>query len=260
MITVEGLVFSRQERRVVDDVTFTVSDGRVLGIVGPNGSGKTTLLRLISGALRPESGRVLLDGQPLAALGQRQAARRLAIVSQQESPDAALTVADTVMLGRIPHRAMLASPSTVDYDICANALNQVGIADLAQRPASQISGGEAQRAVIARALAQQADHILLDEPTNHLDLHHQHEVLGLMRTTGATCIVVLHDLNLASRYCDSILLLDQGRQMAVGDPGEVLVPEHIESVYQVPAEVMTLPSGTVHLILGEDPLPEPATT
>ncbi|MFV0450675.1 MAG: ABC transporter ATP-binding protein [Propioniciclava sp.] len=260
MITCEGLAFSWSGRRVVDELSFTVPDGRVLGIVGPNGSGKTTALRLISGALRPEAGRVLLDGQPLDHLSQRMLARRVAVVAQHEMSDAALTVTDTVMLGRIPHRAMLASPTSRDYEVCAHALQQVGIAALAQRSAARISGGEAQRAVIARALAQQADHILLDEPTNHLDLHHQHEVLHLIRDTGATCVVVLHDLNLAARYCDEVLLLDQGRLVASGPPSEVLSTANIEQIYRIPAEVITLASGTIHLILGEDTAAEPATT
>ncbi|WP_051208148.1 ABC transporter ATP-binding protein [Propionicicella superfundia] len=251
MITARGLVFTRRGRPVVDRVDLQVPTGRTLGVVGPNGSGKTTLLRLLYGSLTPIEGTVEIDGRPLARLGRREVSRRLAVVPQSEHAEIALSVADTVLLGRLPHRSWLSAPGADDYEVCAQALNRLGIGDLAERPMSQISGGEAQRALLARAFAQSADHLLLDEPTNHLDVRLQHEVLGTVREMGATVIVVLHDLNLAARYCDQVLLLDGGRTVACGPPPDVLTAHNLEPVYHVPVCVLPLPDGRVHLMLAE---------
>lgn len=254
MIDVEGLVFTRQGRLVVDAVSFQVPDGTVCGVVGPNGSGKTTLVRLLYGSLRPDAGRISVDGRPLDTLSRRHIAQQIAVVSQTEHAESALTITDSVMLGRLPHRPMLAAATAEDYRACAEALNRVGIADLATRRAGQVSGGEAQRALIARAVAQHTPHIILDEPTNHLDVRHQHEVLRTVRELGATVVLVLHDLNLAAAYCDRVLLLDRGRAVASGPPGEVLTAANLEGVYQVSVDVFTLASGRPHLVMGERPL------
>lgn len=255
MIQVEGLAFSRQGKRIIEPLSFTISDGSVWGVVGPNGSGKTTLLRLLYGALCPEAGVVRINGRPLGSLARRVIARQVAVVTQNENPESALSIADSVMLGRIPHRRALQAPSVRDYQACADALERVGVAELADRPASQVSGGEAQRALIARAVAQEAEHILLDEPTNHLDIRHQHEVLTTVRELGATVVIVLHDLNLAATYCDTVLLLDGGRSVACGTPTEVLTAAHLEPVYRVSVDVLIRANGRPHLVLGERPLP-----
>ncbi len=218
---------------VIDGVSVTALPGRVLGLIGPNGSGKTTLLRLLYGALRSPSGRITVDGRPLPSLTPRETALRLAVVVQETGGETALTVAEMVLLGRGPHLGTFQRTGRADHEIAARSLARVGATHLGPRPFGDLSGGERQRVLIARALAQQATHLLLDEPTNHLDIRYQHEVLGLVRGLGTCSVVVLHDLNLAARYCDDLVLLGEGGVVAAGSVGEVLDPAILEPVYGI---------------------------
>ncbi len=247
MIDARGLRFARGDRVVVDAVDLVAEPGRVVGIVGPNGSGKTTLLRLLYAALAPLEGEVLIDRDELARLGRREVARRIAVVTQEPDPELPISVAESVLLGRLPHRSALARPSRQDRAVVTACLQRVGAEQLAQRAVTSLSGGERQRVLIARALAQDAAQLLLDEPTNHLDIRYQHETLRLVRELGRTTVVVLHDLNLAAAYCDTLVLLDQGRVVASGGVGEVLVPEVIEPVYGIRVERIDR-NDRVHLI------------
>ncbi|WP_369053924.1 ABC transporter ATP-binding protein [Kineococcus terrestris] len=243
MIRAEGVGFSYSGTAVLDGVDVTAVDGRVLGLVGPNGSGKTTLLRTLHGALAPERGRVLLDGADVTRLRTRDVARRVAVVVQEHGGDLPLLVSDVVLMGRAPHRSAFSRTSPADHRTAADALARVGALHLAGRRLSGLSGGEKQRVLVARALVQEAAHLLLDEPTNHLDVRYQHEVLDLVRSLvhgsrggagGArSAVVVLHDLNLALRYCDDVAVLHRGRLVAAGAPADVLVPEVLEPVYEV---------------------------
>lgn len=232
----------------VDGVSLTVPDEGVLGLVGPNGSGKTTLLRALYGAATPTSGRILLDGQAMKDLHRRDIATEISVVTQEHADGGApVSVAELVMLGRLPHQGFTAQATSTDRRIVVDALESVGLTDLASRDVAVLSGGERQRALIARALAQQTRHVLLDEPTNHLDIRFQHEVLRLVRELPGAA-VVLHDLNLAARYCDRIMVLDHGRTVASGTPEEVLTPEILEPVYGVRVRRVEL-DGELHLLL-----------
>ncbi|WP_433533148.1 ABC transporter ATP-binding protein [Micromonospora sp. CA-263727] len=226
---------------------MTARPGRVLGLIGPNGSGKTTLLRLLYGALRSGTGGVLVDGDELSALPSREAARRLAVVVQETGGETALTVAELVLLGRGPHLSTFQRTGRIDHEIAARCLARVGAAHLGPRAFAQLSGGERQRVLIARALAQQATHLLLDEPTNHLDIRYQHEVLRLVRDLDTCAVVVLHDLNLAARYCDDLVLLGRGGVAAAGTTDEVLVPSVLEPVYGIGIQRLDL-DGAIHLL------------
>ncbi|MEV4714577.1 ABC transporter ATP-binding protein [Micromonospora sp. NPDC049374] len=232
---------------VIDGVSVTARPGRVLGLIGPNGSGKTTLLRLLYGALRSGTGRVVVDGDDLAALPSREAARRLAVVVQETGGETALTVAELVLLGRGPHLNTFQRTGPADHRIAAECLTRVGAAHLGSRAFARLSGGERQRVLIARALAQQATHLLLDEPTNHLDIRYQHEILRLVRDLGTCAVVVLHDLNLAARYCDDLVLLGQGGVAAAGTTEEVLDPAVLEPVYGIGIQRLDL-DGAIHLL------------
>jgi len=232
---------------VIDGVSVAALPGRVLGLIGPNGSGKTTLLRLLHGALRSPTGQVTVDGERLPSLSPRATALRMAVVVQETGGETALTVAEMVLLGRGPHLSTFQRAGRDDHEIAARSLARVGATHLGPRPFSGLSGGERQRVLIARALAQQATHLLLDEPTNHLDIRYQHEVLGLVRGLGTCAVVVLHDLNLAARYCDDLVLLGRGGVVAAGPVDEVLDPAVLEPVYGIGIERLDL-DGHRHLL------------
>lgn len=232
MIEGTGLSFSYGRRPAVDGIDVVSVPERLMGLIGPNGSGKSTLLRLLHGRLRPASGRVTVDGRDLAGMNARDIARSIAVVVQEHEPAVELSAAEMVMLGRLP-RGGLGGPAAADHAAAESALEQVGLLAQAERPLSAMSGGEQQRVMIARAMAQETEHLLLDEPTNHLDIRYQHEVLSTVRQLRRTSIVVLHDLNLAAQYCDELVLLDHGRIAARGTPDEVLRAEVLEPVYRI---------------------------
>ncbi|MGQ0680005.1 MAG: ABC transporter ATP-binding protein [Actinomycetota bacterium] len=247
MITAKDISFGYNGSLVLDGISVNGVQGKVVGLIGPNGSGKTTLLRVLYGALGARAGLVSLDDDPIGSLSQQQIARRVSVVVQEGAADFPITAAEMVLLGRTPHLSMMQRHRPEDYRIAAAALTKVGMRPLAHRIYAGLSGGEKQRVLIARALAQQADHLLLDEPTNHLDIRYQHEVLELVRTLEVTTVVVLHDLNLAARYCDELILLDRGRIHCSGPPGHVLTPKVIEPVYEIGVQCLKTGDG-VHLV------------
>jgi iron complex transport system ATP-binding protein len=249
VIAARDISFGYDGTLVLADVELSAGSGDVVGLIGPNGSGKTTLLRILYGALRPRAGLVSLDDVPVGSLGAQELARRVGVVAQEAPPELPITVAELVLLGRSPHRSAFERYTLHDRRLAAAALRRVRMRQLADRSFGALSGGEKQRVLIARTLAQEADHLLLDEPTNHLDIRHQHEVLGLVRTLDVTTVVVLHDLNLAARYCDRLILLDRGDVARIGTPSQVLTPEVLEPVYEVAVQRLFL-DNTVHLIFG----------
>ncbi|MEV6520337.1 ABC transporter ATP-binding protein [Longispora sp. NPDC051575] len=232
-ITAAGLSWAVKGHRLLDTIDMTAGDRKIVGLLGPNGSGKSTLLRLLAGLRRPETGTVRYDDTSLRDLGRRALARRLAVVEQDVSTHNHVSVRQVVELGRTPFRGRFDIPTTRDRQIVDAALERADITGQQHRSWHTLSGGEKQRAQLARALAQEPREILLDEPTNHLDIRHQLELLHLLRTLDVTCVVALHDLNLAARYCDHVVLLDHGQVVAAGRPGDVLTPDRIASVYGV---------------------------
>ncbi len=222
---------------LLDAVDLAAPAGRVTALVGPNGSGKSTLLGCLAGSGAAEAGTVLLDGRALATVPRAERARTVAVMEQSADTDTDLTVADVVALGRLPHRGRLSAPGARDGAVCAAALATVGLGDAGRRRWRTLSGGERQRAHVARVLAQEPAVLLLDEPTNHLDVQHQHELLALLGRTGLTVVVVLHDLALAARYCDALVVLHEGRVHGAGTPAEVLTPALLRRVFGVTAEV-----------------------
>ncbi|GAA0950971.1 ABC transporter ATP-binding protein [Nonomuraea longicatena] len=224
-------------RALVADVDLTVSPGEVVALVGPNGAGKSTLLRTFYRARRPTSGRVTLDGEDIWGMNGRRLARGLAAVLQDAPGEFELTVYDVVAMGRTPYKRPFEGDGEQDRGIVHRALAELDVAGLARAPFDRLSGGERQRVLIARALAQEAGTMVLDEPTNHLDLRHQLDVLRLLRRIGVTALVALHDLNLASAFCDRVCVMDGGRVVADGAPSEVLTADLLAEVYRVRAVV-----------------------
>jgi len=223
-------------RCVVENVAADL-DGGVIGLIGPNGAGKSTLVRAIAG-LVPAEGGISIDGVLVASMPPRDRARRIAYLPQGQIVHWPLTVERLVALGRLPHLAPFARPDGMDAKAIERALERTELVSLRDRPIDELSGGERARVLLARALAVEAALLLADEPLAALDPAHQIEVMALLRaeaTRGATVIAVLHDLTLAARWCDRLLLIDQGRLIADGKPGEVLSADRIGSVYHVSA-------------------------
>ncbi|WP_030984146.1 ABC transporter ATP-binding protein [Streptomyces sp. NRRL WC-3744] len=232
--------------RLVDRVRLAADSGTFVGLVGPNGSGKSTLLRTVYRALRPAAGAVRLDGDDVHAMDPRAAARALAALPQESSAEFDFTVAEVVAMGRLPHRGRTAAS---DREICARAMDRTGVAHLADRGFPGLSGGEKQRVLIARALAQQPRVLILDEPTNHLDIAHQLDVLALVRDSGLTVLAALHDLNLAAAHCDVLYVIDKGRIVAAGPPHDVLRPALLAEVFGIRAHPVRHPgTGAVQLL------------
>lgn len=248
VLEARGLRHAFGAAEVLRGVDLSVADGEVLGLVGPNGSGKTTALRILHRALVPDAGQVRLAGRDLGEYSGRERARQIAVMAQELSGEVPLSVADVVLLGRIPHRGAFGSTSGEDLQIAAEALAGAGASHLARREFGLLSGGEKQRVLIARALAQQPRLLLMDEPTNHLDIGSQHHVLQIVRERGLATIVVLHDLNLAARYCDRVIVLDNGQVHAAGPPSRALSPELVSTLYGVSAERATADDGTAQLL------------
>ncbi|MFD7135076.1 ABC transporter ATP-binding protein [Streptomyces sp. NPDC059894] len=242
-------------RIILDGLTLALRPGETVGLIGPNGSGKSTLLRLLAGVLAPTAGVVTLDGRPLAQVGRRATARRIATVEQHAHTQTELTVRDVVALGRIPHRRAWTAVTAADARAVTEALERTGLAGRAAQSWHTLSGGERQRAQIARALAQEPRELLLDEPTNHLDIQHQLDLLDLVAGLPVTTVIALHDLNLAALYADRLLVLREGRAVAEGTPGDVLTEELIEEVYGVRAEVTTAHGRPVIRFLRRGPRP-----
>ncbi|WP_116115848.1 ABC transporter ATP-binding protein [Austwickia chelonae] len=236
MIAANDVSVGYDDTLVLKNVGLRAGPGEVVGLIGPNGSGKSTFLRTLYAALRPRAGLITIDEQPITALRSHDLARRVAVVAQETPSDLPITVADMVLLGRAPHRQALAAFTREDHQAVAAALTRVGVRALADRRFATLSGGEKQRVLVARSLAQQADHLLLDEPTNHLDIRYQHELLRMVGQLEVTTVVVLHDLNLAARYCTKLVLLERGQVAAAGTPEEVLTPETLRRVYGIQVE------------------------
>lgn len=239
MLDISGLQYRYGGKCVLDGVDLQVRPGEVVSLVGPNGAGKSTLLKCLNRILRPHAGSVTLDGQPLNAMSRRQLAQRVAYVPQQTAAAMALNVADMVALGRAPYRG--SAGAAHDFGIVADALERLDLQALALRSYDQLSGGERQRVLLARALAQQAQFLLLDEPTSDLDLRHQVQAMSIARALaqqqGAGILIAIHDLGLASRFSDRLVMLHQGRNVAQGPWQEVLTPANIATVYGIGAVV-----------------------
>ncbi len=231
----------------LEATSFQAKPGEVVAILGPNASGKSTLLKLISGALAPLSGRILLNGFVTHSLTPRTRAQRIAVVQQESLLLFPSRVWEFVLQGRHAHGRSLRFESDDDVIIAKNALAQVGAADLSERSMDQISGGEKQRVILARALAQQPLLLLLDEPTLHLDIAAQVDLLHTLRRLAAenryTVVVVTHELNLAAEYADQVVLMQRGRCLRVGPPSSIYQRELLEQVFQTPLTVELGPSG-----------------
>ncbi len=252
-INFDGACFGYGRRIVLHDLTFSVRGGEILGVVGPNGVGKSTLIRGASGVLTPYSGRVFVGGQDLERLPPRKRAQIVAVVPQAVQLPEAFLARDVVLMGRTAHQGWLDQESESDRVIAQTAMQATGTHGFAERQVGELSGGEQQRVLIARALAQEPGVLLLDEPTAHLDLKHQDDVLRLIRTlveeNNLAVILTLHDLNLVARFTDRVALLSDGKIRAIGSAREVLTPEELAAAYGIAIHVTDHPIHGTPLVL-----------
>jgi iron complex transport system ATP-binding protein len=245
-LEVVGVAARLGQHAVLEGVDLAVAAGEVVGVLGRNGAGKTTLLRVACGALTPDAGQVLLEGRALASIERRERARSVALVSQDTQVPFSFSVAELVLMGRTPHLGWLGFEGAHDLEVALAALDRMGIAALADRSVLTLSGGERQLAMVARALAQQPRLLLLDEPTAFLDLRHRLEVLTVVRelaAAGGSALVVSHDLGVAARFCDRLVLLGGGRILASGPPRDVLTPETLRAAFGIEADVSLAADG-----------------
>ncbi|WP_440410110.1 ABC transporter ATP-binding protein [Neorhizobium petrolearium] len=240
-IRTQDLVWKIGKKTILDRVSFEARPGRMLGLLGPNGSGKTSLLRLLAGLKRPHSGEITLDGKDIGSIGRRKIAQRVAFVEQHATTNANLRVVDVVKLGRSPHRSMFSGWTLADDRAVEQALECAGMIDKRNAPWQSLSGGEKQRAHIARALAQSPKELILDEPTNHLDIQHQISLMRLVADLPITSIIALHDLNHAAMFCDELIVMQRGRIVASGTPDKVMTETVLRDVFAVDARVETSP-------------------
>jgi iron complex transport system ATP-binding protein len=258
-LAARGVRFSYEAGRpILCGVDLDVRPGELLALFGPNGAGKSTLLRILSGRLAPDEGRVEVDGRPAASYGRRGLARLVATVPQETAVHLPYTVGEIALMGRAPYVGRLALEGRADVAAARAALEAVGLWALRDRPAGEVSGGERQRAVIARALAQEAPFLVLDEPTAFLDVRHQVAVYRLLRELahrdGRAILAASHDVNLAAQYADRAALLGRdGRLAAVGAPGEVLRPDLLREVFEAEVEVARhARTGRPYIVFGGD--------
>ncbi|MGB9868074.1 MAG: ABC transporter ATP-binding protein [Bacillota bacterium] len=230
-----GVCFSYASRKALDHVVLELPAGSFAALVGPNGSGKSTLLKCMCKLLSPSGGAVLVDGIPLSQMSVREVARRVGVVPQEPPQKFDFTVEELVMMGRNPHLGLFAREGPRDYDAVREAMAETGVLHLAGRLMGELSGGELQRVLIARALAQRPCALLLDEPTAHLDLKYQHEIMALLkqinREKGITVLAAIHDLNLAAQHFDEFILMSEGKVYAAGSRKEVITHENLAAVY-----------------------------
>ncbi len=253
MLKIERLVVAYNSRRVLRDVSLNVHSGEVMALIGPNGAGKSTLIRAVSGVVPIQNGEVRIDGQLLAPLSTMERARYLAVVPQAHNLPPTFTVYECISLGRTPYLGWLGRSGQRDHEKVQYALEHTQMLSFAERYVGELSSGEQQRVLLARALAQDTPVLLLDEPTTHLDLQHQASLLRLVRELAKqknlAVLMVLHDLTLAGLYADRISLLVEGQIQSMGIPSEVLTEANLSRVYQIPVHVIPHPEHGSPLIL-----------
>jgi iron complex transport system ATP-binding protein len=236
-LEINNLNFEYTGVKVLKDINFKIKDGEFVSIIGPNGSGKSTLLKLINNIYRPKSGNILIYGKNINKYKAKDLAKKVALVPQNININYEFSVEDIVLMGRYPYIGRFGKEGDEDYEIINESLKLTNTYSLKKRNINEISGGERQRVIIAKALAQKPSLILLDEPTSHLDINYQIEILTLLRklnkNKGSTIILVIHDINLASRYSDNLILLNKGKVLGIGKPNEVINKYNIEKAYNL---------------------------
>lgn len=236
-LVLKNINVSLGDKNIIQDISLAVAKGEFVGIIGPNGSGKSTLLRTIYRIIQPNSGTIILDGKNLKDIKLAESAKKMGVVGQFNTINFDFTVFEMVMMGRTPHKGLLGSDKPVDYEISLEAIRKVGMESHINRSFSTLSGGEKQRIILARALAQQPQLLILDEPTNHLDIKYQLQILSIVKSLGIGVLAALHDLSLAAMYCNKLYVLKDGNVITSGIPNKILTPELVRDVYEIECDI-----------------------
>ena len=233
---------------ILKGVSIDSKNKEFVGIIGPNGSGKSTLLKCIYRILKPNNGCIMLGEEDISKMSVKESAKKLAVVAQHNYYNFDFSVGEVVLMGRSPHKKSLEPDNSEDYDIVNESLEKVGMLGFKNRSFSTLSGGEQQRVILARALAQQTPCLILDEPTNHLDIKYQLSLLNIVKSLNLTIISAIHDLNIASMYCDRLFVMKNGRIVGMGTPQEVLTKEFIKEIYDIDVEIVYDSKGDLHIL------------
>ena len=247
-ISTENIRLSYGAQEILKGVSINGNTGEFIGIIGPNGSGKSTLLKCIYRILKPHAGQVFLDGEELSGISIRNSAKKMAVVAQHNYYNFDFSVMEVVLMGRAPHKKTMERDNAKDFQIAQKALETVEMEGFANRSFSTLSGGEQQRVILARALAQQTPCLILDEPTNHLDITHQIQLMKIVKNLKVTVISAVHDLNIAAMFCDRLYVLQDGEIVGQGTPQEVLTAEFIKKIYRVETEIVYDSAGQLHVL------------
>ena len=247
-LSTENIRLSYGAQEILKGVSINGNTGEFIGIIGPNGSGKSTLLKCIYRILKPHAGQVFLDGEELSGISIRNSAKKMAVVAQHNYYNFDFSVMEVVLMGRAPHKKTMERDNAKDFHIAQKALETVEMEGFANRSFSTLSGGEQQRVILARALAQQTPCLILDEPTNHLDITHQIQLMKIVKNLKVTVISAVHDLNIAAMFCDRLYVLQDGEIVGQGTPQEVLTAEFIKKIYRVETEIVYDSAGQLHVL------------
>lgn len=236
-IQVKNLRFSIDNKEILKDISFDVPKGSFVGIIGPNGSGKSTLLKNIYRLYKPSSGKIILDNKDLFTMKDKECAKEIAVLAQESNSQFDFTVEQIVKMGRYPYKSVFEDYSKDDLKMVSEMLKKVGLDDYSHRSFSNLSGGEKQRALIARALVQNTDFLILDEPTNHLDIGYQIQLMDLVKSMKITTLSAIHDMNIASMYCDYLIVMKDGKIKKFGNVEEVITAQTLKEIFGVNAYV-----------------------
>lgn len=247
-IVAKDIDFSIGSNDILKGVSIKAHENEFIGVIGPNGSGKSTFLKCIYRVLKPNNGCIMIDNETLDKMSMKESAKKMAVVSQHNYYNFDFSVEEVVLMGRSPHKKRLERDNVKDYEIVRDSLEKVGMLDFRKRSFSTLSGGEQQRVILARALAQQTKYLILDEPTNHLDIKYQIQLLNIVKESKLTTIAAIHDLNIAAMYCDKLYVIKDGEVIAFGTPRDVLTKEFIKEVYEVDAEIIEDSKGQIHIL------------
>jgi len=240
-LRIENMIFSYGDTKVVDDVSIHVDKGEFVGLIGPNGSGKSTVLKNLYRALKPDAGSATLDGENLLSMKAKKAALKIGVVGQENDVPFDFLVEEIVAMGRSPHKGLFEIDNAHDKYMVHHSLEHLGMENMAKRNYQNLSGGEKQRVILARVIAQESEFLLLDEPTNHLDINYQLQILDFVKRLKVTVLSAMHDLNMAALYCNRIYVLKEGKIVLSGTPEEIFTPKNIFDVYGVRCDIVTHP-------------------